>query len=49
MGEILRVIKEVIADEEEFVVERVLDKRVGRTGKVIMLFIVYSGKRPVGS
>ena len=24
-----------MADEEDFVVERVLDKRVGRTGKVL--------------
>ena len=48
MGEIWRVIKEVMADEE-FVVEKVQDKRVENTDKVIMLFIVYSGKRPVGS
>ena len=48
MGEIWRVIKEVMADEE-FVVEKVQDKRVEKTGKVIMLFIVYSGKRPDGS
>ena len=48
MGEIWRVIKEVMADEE-FVVEKVQDKRVEETGKVIMLFIIYSGKRPVGS
>ena len=48
MGEIWRVIKEVMADEE-FVVEKVQDKGVDQTGKVILLFIVYSGIRPVGS
>ena len=36
MGEIL---EEVMADEE-FVVERVLDKRIGRNGKVIMSILV---------
>ena len=28
-----------MADEEDFVVERVLDKRVGRTGKVSYIYI----------
>ena len=28
-----------MADEEDFVVERVLDKRVGRTGKVSLTLV----------
>ena len=29
-----------MADEEDFVVERVLDKRVGRTGKVLFQYCI---------
>ena len=36
-----------MADDEDFVVERVLDKRVGRSGKVI--YTLYSSKRALVS